>query len=267
MTIDLERYLARIAYGGPRTPTLPVLSDLVRHHVAAIPFENLSPFLDQPVPLDVEALHAKLVDGGRGGYCFEQNRLFQVALEALGFAVVPLAARVVWGQSEDAITPRSHMLLRVDVDRPYVVDVGFGGLTPTAPLRLEVDTEQKTPHEVFRLRARGRDFALQARVGDEWQTTYRFDLNPQYPVDFEVANHYVATHPDSHFRHGLTIARAVPGRRDALRNRQLTTRPLDGPSDRRTLRDPDDLRATLEGTFGLTLPADVDLATVFARLR
>lgn len=266
MAIDLDAYLARIGYDGPREPTRAVLRDLVRHHTEAIPFENLNPFFGWPVELDLDALQRKLVHGGRGGYCFEQNSLMQAVLGELGFSVTALAARVVWGQPDDAITARGHMLLRVDLDEPYLVDVGFGGLTQTAPLRLEPDVEQDTPHEPFRLQPRGNDWFLQARVGDEWRTTYRFDLTPQYPVDFEVSNYYLSTHPSSHFRHGLIAARPEPGRRYALRNLDLSIHQVDGSSEKRRLADPEELGHVLRDLFDLSLPADADLEATFERL-
>lgn len=150
--IDLDAYFQRIGYTGERTPTLDTLRALHVRHTEAIPFENLNPLLKWPVRLDAPSLEQKLVRDGRGGYCFEQNRLLRHVLEALGFSVKGLAARVVWNAPEGAITARTHMLLRVDLnEQPYIVDVGFGGQTLTGPLRLEPDTEQTTPHEPFRL--------------------------------------------------------------------------------------------------------------------
>ena len=148
---DLAAYLDRVGYRGPVAPTLEVLRALHRLHPAAIAFENLDPFLGRPVELDIESLQRKIVEGGRGGYCFEQNLLFMEALGAIGFPVSGLGARVLWRQPDDAITPRGHMLLRIELDgRIWVADVGFGGLTQTAPLLLEPGLEQQTPHETFR---------------------------------------------------------------------------------------------------------------------
>ncbi|MDC3960993.1 arylamine N-acetyltransferase family protein [Polyangium jinanense] len=267
MTINLDAYLRRIGYMGPRAATLDALRELILRHTEAIPFENLNPLLGWPVPLDLPALEQKLVEGQRGGYCFEQNRLFQAALEALGFRVTALAARVLWNATEDAITPRSHMLLRVDLsDEPYIVDVGFGGQVLTGPLRLELGTEQPTPHEPFRLLPREDDLLMQSKIGDGWKTTYRFDLKPQYPVDFEVYNYYLSTHPRSHFRTGLMVARSVPGRRYTLRNRQWAVHHLGGPTERHTLEHAKDLRRTLERDFLLAVPDTPELEAAFERL-
>ncbi len=113
---DLDAYLDRLGYTGPRTPTLDTLEALHALHPAAIPFENLNPLLRWPVALDVESLQAKMVAGGRGGWCFEQNTLFRHALQSLGFSVTSLGARVIWNTPPDSpIGPRSHMLLLVDL--------------------------------------------------------------------------------------------------------------------------------------------------------
>ena len=101
------------------------------------------------MPLDLPSLEAKLVASRRGGYCFEQNSVFQAALGALGFQVSSLIARVLWNRPPGAYTARSHMLLRVELDEgSFLADVGFGGLVQTAPLRLEhPSAELVTPPE------------------------------------------------------------------------------------------------------------------------
>src|SRR6202012_1704164 len=102
--------------------------------------------------LDLESIQDKLVKAGRGGYCFEHGALFQTVLDALGFETRSLAGRVLWGSTAAAMPPRSHMLLLVTIEgEPWIADVGFGGLTLSAPLRLEPGLVQSTPHEAFRL--------------------------------------------------------------------------------------------------------------------
>ena len=157
--IDLAAYFDRIGYGGPAEPTLAALREVHRLHVAAIPFENLSPLIGDEVPLDLEALQAKLVRGGRGGYCFEHNTLLWAALQAMGFEIQGLAARVLWGAPPDApLRHRSHMALLVSLpEGKFVADVGFGGITMSAPLALQAGAIQQTPHEPFRLAAASDD--------------------------------------------------------------------------------------------------------------
>lgn len=267
LALDLDAYLGRIGHASDRTPTLEVLRDVVWHHSTTIAFENLDPFLGREVRLDLASLEKKLVQERRGGYCFEHNGLLWTALTALGFEVSGLAARVLWTAGPDAITPRGHMLLRVELDDgPHLVDVGFGGLTPTGVLRLEPDVEQATPHEPFRIVDRGRDLDLQAKIGDEWRTTYRFDLQPQHPVDYEVVNYYLSTHPGSHFRSGLTAARPAPDRRYALRGRRFSVHHLGGPTEHRDLDTAADLRRTLEDDFLIDTTGLPELDAAFDRL-
>jgi N-hydroxyarylamine O-acetyltransferase len=253
--LDLDAYFTRIGHDGPRAPTLETLRALHARHADAITFENLNPLLGWPVRLDLPALVEKIVAGGRGGYCFEQNALFRDVLEALGYRVTGLAARVLWGQPEDAITSRSHMLLRLDLDGdPWIADVGFGGQTLTGPLRLVPDIEQATPHEPFRLVQHDHEYRLQALIEAQWRTLYGFDLQPQYPLDYEAPNHYVATHPSSKFTTTLRVARSAPGRRYALLNNQLAVHHLHGATQRRELHSVGELRRTLEEDFRLRLP-------------
>jgi N-hydroxyarylamine O-acetyltransferase len=268
--MDIEAYLARIGFTGARVPTIETLSAIQLAHAQSIAFENLSPLMGAPVPLDLPSLEAKLVHGGRGGYCFEQNALFAEALRVLGFDVTGLAARVVWGGPEDAIRMRSHMLLKVTAgSESYLADVGFGGQTPTGPLRFLPDVEQATPHESFRLvpveSAGPPELKLQSFVGGMWKSLYRFTLEPQYPADYEVANYFVSTHPGSQFRTGLRAARPVPGGRYGLANHQLTFHRLDGSTERRMLASVGEVRETLVSVFGLTLPDAAELDPVLAR--
>src|SRR5690349_13972308 len=130
MEFDLAAYFKRVGFTGARAPSLETLAAIHRRHTRVIPFENLDAFLRRPVPLDLASLERKLVHAGRGGYCFEHNRVLSHVLRELGFEVTDLAARVVWGATSDMVRPRSHMLLLVKVHgKRYIADVGFGGQT------------------------------------------------------------------------------------------------------------------------------------------
>ncbi|WP_266168909.1 arylamine N-acetyltransferase family protein [Dyella subtropica] len=254
-TFDLAAYLHRIGYDAPVKPDLSTLRALVAAHVAAIPFENLDPLLGVPVVLEPALIEKKLVQSGRGGYCFEQNALLRGVLSAIGFEVVGLIARVLWGREEDAITAQSHMLLRIELEgASWLVDVGFGGQTLTGALKLEADTVQPSAHEPYRLIHADGVWRMQSLVRDTWSTLYRFDLQPRYPIDYVVANHYSSTYPESHFLHSLVVARSVPGRRLALRNRDFVVHHLGGESVRRTLRDAAEIREVLGREFLIRVP-------------
>jgi N-hydroxyarylamine O-acetyltransferase len=200
---------------------------------------------------------------GRGGWCYEHNLLLGHVLRALGFRVTWLAARVLYNAAEGAAPARSHMLLRIDLgDQPYIADVGFGGLTLTAPLRLEADTEQSTPHEPFRLIRVGEEFVQQAKVQEGWKTLYRFALHEQLLADYEVSNWYLSNHPESIFVTGLVAARPDPDRRYTLRNNELVVHHLDGRTERRVLGSAAELRAALEDPLRLRLPNSPQLEAV-----
>ncbi|WIG55059.1 MAG: Arylamine N-acetyltransferase [Rhodanobacteraceae bacterium] len=267
-SIDLPAYLERIGLRQPVAPNLQTLRAIIAAHVAAIPFENLDPFLGISPALDIASVQRKLVHDGRGGYCFEQNRLLSDALRAIGFGVTDLAARVLWGQPEDAITARTHMLLRVEADgKSWLADVGFGGNTPTAPLEFVPDIEQVTPHEPFRLiRRDDSDWRLQLFAADAWQTLYRFDLQPQFPADYRVSNYWTSTNPNSHFVTGLTAARAPACRRLTLRNRQFAEHTAGGTTIKRTLATVAEIRAVLQENFLIRLPEDTKLAGMLGGL-
>ncbi len=271
-SLDLDAYLARVGHGGPVAANLTTLNALHLAHPSSIPFEDVDPFLGRPVRLDPASIQAKLVAGRRGGYCFEQNGLFRLVLEALGFQVTPLAARVRWMLPEDAPrTPLTHMLLKVDLpEGAYIADVGFGGMSATAPLRLEPGLEQPTSHGDYRLIPAGDGVMelqtrLPGRALDDWQAMHRFTLEPQGPEDYETYNWRTSTHPESRFTHNLIASRVVGEARINLFNRERTTHWPDGRTERDVLADAAALGASLARDFGLDLDA-ADLDALHARL-
>ncbi|HYC71874.1 MAG TPA: arylamine N-acetyltransferase [Opitutaceae bacterium] len=254
---DLDAYFARIGYAGPREVTRPVLAAIQARHVQAIPFENIDVLHGKAISLAPEVLQAKLVAGGRGGYCFEQNTLLAGVLRALGFEVTPLLARVRRNAPPDLRTPLTHLVLRVDLDgRPWLVDVGFGSVGPTAPIALDSAVEQASPHEPRRLLRLGDRLMHQARLGDEWVDVYEFTLEPQAPLDFELGNWFSCTHPKAHFRNNLVVTRVDGPRRHILFNHEYVVRELDGRAEKRPVTSRADLLALLAGPFGLRLPRD-----------
>jgi len=264
--LDLDAYLKRIAYSGARTATLDTLRALQALHPRSIPFENLDTLAGRPVRLDVPSLERKLVLGRRGGYCFEQNLLFKHVLGALKFDATALAARVVWERPTDEVRARTHMVLLVALgERRFICDVGFGGLTPTAPIELIADIEQQTPHEPFRVIRVAGEFAIEARVRGEWKRLYRFDLQEQQQVDIELLNHYVMTHADSPMRSRLLAARVASDRRFGLGNGVLSTHHVQGATEQRRIDDVSDLKRVLEATFGLEVPAGDEVDAALAR--
>ena len=216
--------------------------------------------------LDIEFLQQKLIRSRRGGYCFEHNGLLLHVLRALGFRVSGLAGRVVWNNPPDSIPPRSHMILRVELEEgTYLADVGFGS-SPTAPLRLAPDIAQETPHESFRLLERAGHYTLQCNLKGHWTSFYMFDLQEQAPVDYQVANHYVSTWPTSHFVTSLIAARATADGRYGLRNNRLSIHRMNGESEQRVLTSAAEISAVLKDLFGVVVPDEPAFAAKLARL-
>lgn len=251
--MDLAAYLGRIGYAGPVVPTLDTLNGLMHAHVQAIPFENLDVLLGRSIDLAPDALQRKLVTHRRGGYCFEQNGLLLLVLEALGFDVTPLSARVRYQRPRDYTPARTHLFLLVRIDGlPWLADVGVGSLSLSSAIRLDVEGEQQTRHEPRRIvREDGRLFH-QVRFGDEWHDVLEFTGEVMPPIDRELANWYTSAHPQSHFKSRLIAARALPdGGRLTLTNRELTVRDRSGEAQTRTLSTPSELLTTLADQFGL----------------
>lgn len=267
VTFDLTAYLRRIDYRGQPAVDLDTLKSLISLHTQAIPFENLGPFLGQPVEIDLPSVQRKLVQERRGGYCYEQNALLRAALQAIGFPVTGLAARVLWQVPAGHEAAQSHMILRVEIDGVgYLVDVGFGGQTPTAPLRLDTSAEQATAHGIYRLRRIEDDYLLETQIAGSWRSVYRFDLQKQSAGDYKVFNWYCSTHPESRFVRQLVAARAFSGGRHTLLDGELSYYPHAGPRTVVHLAGPQALRDTLTDVFRIALPESAELEEAFARL-
>ena len=264
--MDLDAYHARIHYAGRRKPTLDTLRGLVLGHATSIPFENLDVFLGRGVSLADADVERKLIGDRRGGYCFEQNSLLLRALTALGFEATPLSARVRLKAPRDLVPPRTHLFVRVVIDGvPWLADVGVGGLSPTAPVRLDLlDAEQRTPHEPRRIvceeRSSSPRYFHQAMLGDMWSDVYEFTLEEMPAIDREVGNWWTSTSPQSKFRQNLMVALARPdGTRVSVLNREFTHRRGAEILERIELADTEALLTVLAERLELRLPVDTPL--------
>ncbi|WP_052422489.1 arylamine N-acetyltransferase family protein [Nonomuraea candida] len=216
--LDLDAYLGRIAYDGPRTPTAGTLRAVHLAHVRAIPFENIDVLLGKGVSLDLGSLQDKLVTGGRGGYCHEHNLLFAAALERLGFTVTRHLARIRLGRHH---LPRTHATLTVRVQgRTWLADVGFGGEGLVEPMPFEEGATLE--HGAWRWRL-GRDGEFWVLSSGETELyAFRPD-EPQYPSDFEVANFYVAHYPQSPFTRHVLVQRTTADARVRLEEERFAS--------------------------------------------
>lgn len=262
--VDLTAYCGRIGYDGPLEPTFAVLAALQQLHPAAIPFEAIDVLLGRGVDLAPGAVDAKLIGARRGGYCYEQNGLFKRVLQAIGFRVEGLIARVNWNAPPAApLRAPSHMALRVTVDgEEFLVDVGFGTCIPTAPLLLADRAPQPTGHETFRFVAMGAETQLQVLIGGEWKPVYRILPGTLLDSDYEPANWFTATHPSSQFRQRLIVTRTAPDARHVLAGARLTIRPPGGAAEQRIL-DADAIERELAERF--LLPVEPDWRPVIER--
>jgi len=254
--LDLPAYLRRTGYAGEIAPTPQALGALHLAHATHIPFENLDILLGRPIALDLPSIEAKLVGARRGGYCFEHNLLFAAVLRAFGFAVTQLAARV--RHRTTAVLPRTHMLLLVEAEGGrWLADVGFGGEGLLLPVPFGVGEEVRHYAWSYRVTedAAASAWVLQSRRDGAWLDLYAFTLEPQQAVDYEMANHYVSTHPDSRFVQTLTVQLPTPERRLILRNLLLIEDRGDVVAER-TLAGDDELLAVLRESFRLDFPPE-----------
>jgi len=214
-TIDVDRYLNRIAFNAEPHLNLETLQALQQAHMTAVPFENLDVYHRVPVRTDVEWSYRKIVMDGRGGWCFENNGAFAALLEALGFKVARLGAAVLLGGPNRLI---DHLTLEVNLDQPYLVDVGFGE-SFTVPLTLNQRGPQDGGSGMFEF-VNSPDGVTLTRHDDQGV--------PEPQFRFRRVNHTMAdfTEPSD---------RLWSSEEMSWRQKPFATRLLDGGPDRVTL--------------------------------
>ena len=249
---DLYAYLRRINYTGPRTATYDTLTAILQAHIASIPFESFDVLLGRPIRLDPEGLQAKIVTARRGGYCFEHASLMHAALEAIGFAPIRHSSRVlIFEPRHESV--RQHMFVTVAIGgATYVVDPGFGPFACTVPIPID-GTPVPTSAPTHRIDREGNDWFLYVtRDGKQiqgWVST----MEEEYPVDFEMMNYYIATHPASFFTHNILASAVTQEGRVNIMNQGVHI-VRDGAVEAAHLGDRKALRALVAQHFGFDLP-------------
>ncbi len=261
-SIDIKNYLKRIqltdiASVNNVEPTLALLQQLIHHHLLHIPFENIDPFLQTGVELDMNAISHKMLHRNRGGYCFEHNKLFLQILKQLGFQARSLAARVTVNQDiNDIDVAKTHRFNIVEIeDERYIVDVGFGLYTP--PLAVLVSNEDKVtqhPLGTYKVTYRNGLYILVTLLGGEWKELYRFNLEEIQEADFDMANWYLTTHPDSKFVNSLIASKLTSEGRYSLHNCQLNFYCHNGEKNSTDLNSASELLTCLNDIFELHSP-------------
>lgn len=251
--MNIKAYLERINYRGPLSATPETLRALQVAHLLAVPFENLSIHAREPITLGDEALFAKIVERGRGGFCYEANGLFAASLRALGFDVAMLSAEVARAGGGFG-PPFDHMALAVTLEDRWLADVGFGD-SFREPLRLDERGEQRQGGRAYRILTDGPYLVLSQRSGGdgEWEAQYRFTLQPHEYGDYAEMCRYHQTSPESHFTKARVCSRATEDGRVTLSEMRLITTSRDGGRQERALTSQEEYAQILREHFGIVM--------------
>lgn len=247
---NLPDYFARIGYAGEARADLAGISELMRRQLFSVPFENLDVQAGKNVSLAPEDIVAKIVGQRRGGYCYEVNGLFAMALEKLGVPYRFVAARPMFYPVR---RPRTHMALVAEIaGEQWLIDLGFGSYGIRAPLRLTGDGEVRQDHDTYLLsRPNDREYLLQAWVDGAWANQYAFDLSYQEWIDFVPANYLNSTHPDAIFVQKLLVVLHNPEGRAILLGDRLKTVTRGATATREIPAE--EVPTVLHEVFGLTV--------------
>jgi N-hydroxyarylamine O-acetyltransferase len=212
----LEKYFDRIGYIGNSDKDIATLTDITRCQLFSVPFENLDVQAGKIVSLVPEEIVEKILMRRRGGYCYEVNGIFAMALQELGVPYKFVAARPM---TYSVRRPKTHMAVVAEVEgEEWLFDLGFGSSGIRAPMRLdEVDIEIRQDADKYMLsKSSNREYLLKALVDGQWAAQYEFDLYLQEWIDFVPANYLNSTHPDSIFVQKLLVVLHNPKGREIL---------------------------------------------------
>ena len=249
--VDVSSYLARIGHSGAIKPTGEVLRSLHRTHMLSVPFENLDISLGRKIVTEENSILQKIVARRRGGFCYELNGAFAALLRALGFQVTLLSARVARASGGEG-PEFDHLTLRVDLDEPWLADVGFGE-SFLEPLRLDAGRAQQDPAGAFRLVEDGGRRQMQKREPDgNWRPQYSFSLQPRSLEQFAGMCHYHQTSPASSFTQKRICSRATPDGRVTLSEMKLIVTHK-GQREETTVASEEEWLRTLQEHFAIRL--------------
>jgi N-hydroxyarylamine O-acetyltransferase len=218
--LNVQAYLDRNSYNGPLTPTLEVLRNLHRAHLFSVPFENLDIAAGRKIVCDEDAFIDKIVERRRGGFCYELNGAFAALLRAIGFQVTLLSARAPREDGSDG-PEFDHLALRIDLDEPWLADVGFGD-SFLEPLGLRSGVKGSHDGRRYRVVDAGNSLRMERAERDGiWKRQYSFTLTPRSLNDFAAMCHYHQTSPESPFTRKIVCSRAAPDGRITVAERRL----------------------------------------------
>ncbi|MCJ7764600.1 MAG: arylamine N-acetyltransferase [Thiovulaceae bacterium] len=214
---SLSDYFNRISYCGDIRPDLATLTDIMRHQLQSVPFENTTVQAGKVPSLLPEDIYTKIVTDKRGGYCYEVNGLFAMALSAIGFEWYFVGARPM---SYPTRRPKTHMAVIVTIEgKNHLCDTGFGGYGLREPINVTDNLLADQNGDQFHLRSMDGEFILSSLVNNEWAPQYGFALLPQEWIEFSLANYFNATHPDTIFtQKKLAIMQTPTGRKILVNN-------------------------------------------------
>ncbi len=258
--MDLRAYLDRIAYSAPTEPTLDVLRALHRHHMLAIPFENLDIPLKREIRLEPPRIYTKMVRRRRGGFCYEHNGLFAWALREIGFELDMLSGRVARG--DGGYGPEfDHMLLLVRVEgERWIADVGFGD-SFVEPMRLDTREPQVDRGLEYQIVREGENHLLLRREDGRLEKKFLFNLTPHEFADYAGMCVYHQTSPHSTFTYRRVCSKATPTGRITLTGTAFIETDA-GKRLEREITSDEDFERMLRVRFGIAIkgfpPLDFD---------
>ncbi|MDQ0322712.1 N-hydroxyarylamine O-acetyltransferase [Pararhizobium capsulatum DSM 1112] len=247
---QVDLYLERIGVERPDKLDFAALAAIHRAHLMTFTWEALDAFMGWPSSVDPQTIFTKMVTRKRGGWCFEMNGLLGAALDGLGFRVTRLCGGVDREKLGDAAIG-NHLTLRVDLDRPYLAEVGLADAIV-----------EPVPMAIGPLSQRGFDFSIMP-THDSWLRFYNHPLGLARSFDFRAdhqdetalaaAQAWLMRDSGSPFTGTLAILRHTREGYVSLQNNRFRTVTAVGDVEH-LIETMDEFATTLSDVFALDVP-------------
>lgn len=251
--MDIKKYLKRINVHSEVSPDLETLRYLHRQHLYNVPFENLDIHSGRKIILQKDKLLHKIIDEGRGGFCYELNGTFYELLTAIGFKVKRISAGVC-DDGEKYSPDFDHMALMVNIDdEEYLADVGFGD-SFIEPLKFKTDEIQKDIRDLFKIsKSKGNEYYILYRSsgGENFIPQYRFTTAPRELKEYDEMCRYHQTSPESHFTQKVICSKADETGRVSLSNLKFI-QTVDGIKEQKEIKE-SEFYSLLKSYFNISL--------------
>lgn len=225
------RFRQRIGLEENVAITFDTLNTVLEKTARALAFENLPIIAKETTRLTKENLINKIINKQGGGLCYDLNSILYLFLKENGFTC-SLIRGITFNHEKQAWNTigRTHVAILLTHHRqPYIVDTGFGGNLPLAPVPLngEVVTSDNGEFRIEKVENELGDYIFHMKLKHkdrDWKIGYVFDSTVKYEniEDLNEVQTIIVEHQNSPFNKRPLVTRLTDNGSVTLTDTSLT---------------------------------------------